>query len=278
MIFLRLLFLSFTLAAQASIWDGIDQAQAPLVKPLDLQGVKKITLHTSCRELLSFTNAFFQSDLKLIRGKVISYPRKSPKVGKKSKRIEKVYLDISDPAQDSFSAKILAEGMSKDLKASEIIEQIQRFRARNFKKVLLVEFLPEFVKKEMGQVLDCDGPNCHNTAMRFHQLEKERFETYDYEVVQHIQNKYKALEPNAELKFGDLIVFWLGDGDKGYQGNIRHTAIYMGQGIVLHKASMSKGDPVTFEELQGVMDYYREKRSSESSSENIHSITFHRLN
>ena len=274
MIFVRLLFLSFTLAAHASIWDGVDQAQVPLVKPLDLQGVKKITLRSSCREFLSLTNASFQSDLKLIRGKVISYPRQSPKVGKKSKRIEKVYLDISDPAQDSLSAKILAEGMDKDLKATEIIEQIQKFRSRSYKKVSLVEFLPEFVKKEMGQVLDCEGPNCYNTAMRFHELEKSQNETYDYEVVQHIQNKYKALQPSAELRFGDLIVFWLGEGDKGYQGNIRHAAIYMGQGVVLHKASTSKGDPVTFEDLQSVMDYYRQLSSP---LEDVHSVTFHRL-
>jgi len=123
-------------------------------------------------------------------------------------------------------------------------------------------------------VLDCDGPNCYNTAMRFHDLEKTQNETYDYEVVQHIQNKYQTLAPDAELKFGDLIVFWLGEGDKGYQGNIRHAAIYMGQGIVLHKASTSKGDPVTFEELQGVLNYYRDVKAS---AEDIHSVTFHRM-
>jgi hypothetical protein len=274
MIFIRLLFLGFTLAAEASIWDGVDQVQVPLVKPLDLQGVKKVSLYPACLELLSRAFPSFQGDLKLMRGKIVSYPRQSPKVGKKSKRIEKVYLDISDPFQDSLSAKILAEGMGKDLKAPEIIEQIQKFRSRNYKKVSLVEFLPEFVKKEMGQVLDCEGPNCYNTAMRFHELEKSQNETYDYEVVQHIQNKYKALQPNAELKFGDLIVIWLGEGNKGFQGNIRHAAIYMGQGIVLHKASTSKGDPVTFEELQSVMDYYR---TLSSSLEDVHSVTFHRL-
>ena len=274
MIFLRLLFLCFSLIAHASIWDGSDQAQPPIVKPVDLKGARKVALHSSCRDFLLLTRSSFQHDLILIRGKEIAYPRQSPKVGKKSKRLEKVYLDISDPAQDARSAMILAEGMGKDLKTSGILEKIQKFRSRNYKKVSLVEFLPEFVKKEMGHILDCDGPNCYNTAMRFHQIEKERLETYDYEVVQHIQNKYKALSPNAELKFGDLIVFWLGEGDKGYQGNIRHTAIYMGQGIVLHKSSTSKGDPVTFEDLQSVMDYYRKLPSSLDDG---HSVTFHRL-
>jgi hypothetical protein len=274
MIFLRLLLIIFSVAAQASIWEGVDQPQAPIVKPLDLRGVKKITLRSACREFLLLPASFVPNDLNLIRGKLISYPRQSLRFRKKSKRIEKVYLDISDVSQDARSAALLAEGLGNELKVSQIKEQIQKFRARNYKKVSLVEFLPEFVKKEIGQVLDCDGPNCYNTAMRFHQIEKERFETYDYEVVQKIQNKYKALTPDTELKFGDLIVFWLGDGEKGFQGNIRHTAIYIGQGIVLHKASTAKGDPVTFEELQGVMEYYR---TLSSPLDDVHSATFHRL-
>jgi hypothetical protein len=277
MILIRALFLILSFNAYATIWNGMEEAPIPVLKPVDLKNVKKVALRGSCVGLLSFFASSFANDLSLIRGKTISYPRQSKKVGKYLQRLEKVYLDISDPTQDFRNASLIAQGLGLDLKVSEFEARIKKFRSRNFKKVSLVEFLPDFVKKEMGQVLDCDGPNCYNTSMRFHQIEKEQFETFDYEVVQHIQNKYKALEPNAELKFGDLIVFWLGDGDKGYQGNIRHTAIYMGQGIVLHKASMSKGDPVTFEELQGVMDYYREKRSTDPSSENIHSITFHRL-
>ncbi len=273
----NLFLVFFSFMAQASIWDGSDQMQAPLVKPLTLDGVKKLILHSKCRNLLVLSATSFENDLNLIRGKRVPYPRQSPKVGKKSHRIEKLYLDISDSTQDAQSAGLLAEGMGIESKASDMESKIKSFRSRNFKKVSLVEFLPDFVKKEMGQVLDCDGPNCYNTSMRFHQIEKEQFETFDYEVVQHIQNNYKALDPNSELKFGDLIVFWLGDSNKGYQGNIRHTAIYMGQGIVLHKASTSKGDPVTFEELQDVMNYYREKRSTDASSENIHSMTFHRL-
>jgi len=275
--FLRFVVAAFfcgIFGAQASIWTGVDHVPAPIVRPIHLSGVKKISLVPGCREALSLAAPSFVNDLKLIRGKEIDYPRQSKKVGKYSKRLENVYLDISDVSLDAQNAALLAEGMGKSVGILAIEAQIKNFRGRNFKKVSLLKFLPDFVKKEMGLVLDCDGPNCYNTAMRFHDLEKTQNETYDYEVVQHIQNKYKTLAPDAELKFGDLIIFWLGEGDKGYQGNIRHAAIYMGQGIVLHKASTSKGDPVTFEDLQGVMNYYRDVKSS---PDDIHSVTFHRL-
>jgi hypothetical protein len=275
MFLLFVVFFCGIFGAQASIWTGVDQIPAPIVKPIQLSGVKKVSLVPDCREALTLAVSSFANDLKLIRGKEIDYPRQSKKVGKYSKRLENVYLDISDTSFDSQNAALLAEGMGKSVGILAIEAQIKNFRGRNFKKVSLVEFFPDFVKKEMGLVLDCDGPNCYNTAMRFHDFEKTQNETYDYEVVQHIQNKYKTLVPDAELKFGDLIVFWLGEGDKGYQGNIRHAAIYMGQGIVLHKASTSKGDPVTFEDLQVVMNYYRDVKSS---PDDIHSVTFHRLN
>jgi hypothetical protein len=260
---------------QASIWTGVETIPTRLVKPVVLEGAKKMVLSPDCRVKLKDYLITKKPQLPLTDGKLIPYPAQSPKVGKHLDRLENVFINIYNPSRDLETAEILATGLVGADKA-EIAARIKSLREKGNLRVSLAVFLPEFIAKEMGVAFKCEGPNCYNTAMRFYGLENNRIETYDFEAVEYIGKKYKVLAEDEDLQFGDLIVFWIGTYEKGQQGNIRHTAVYMGKGLVLHKASTQGADPITFDYLENVLSYYRTIKYNDEGNR-PHTVTFHRM-
>lgn len=209
-------------------------------------------------ERLLLNQQALELSIDLVPGAEVDYPTAS-RYFRGVKRLEDVFLNI---APDTASEKLAAfEQELVDGGAQERARVLIKRRLRQGRPISLRELLPPSPRRLTGTFAtgdpDLSGPNCFNaTMMWFDATEPAQFVGTSV-ISDFLEHRTRRLGVGESLRFGDIIVF----SSRGRLDDLRieHTAVYIGDGIVWHKASRLPQDPWTFEKLDSVVELYFEE-------------------
>lgn len=195
----------------------------------------------SCRQLVTraLSQRVVNQGFKLVPGRELFYGRM-----REDKRLSDVYLSL-EPKNIPQIAKVLAQGQNPQL----IEQKLRQHFSRNDRPLSLIDFLPEFAKTRINKKATCDGPNCWNATLNWHNPQVgEKYTTME-EIDAALSENYMPLPTQEILQFGDVIVY-------REKKQIIHTAIFLDQNIAWHKAGKRATRPWTFESFYEVTRQY----------------------
>jgi hypothetical protein len=170
--------------------------------------------------------------------------------------IESVYLTLevgTNIGQVTQMAKILSQGRPHEAILQKLVHHLQTQKG---KPLALRELLPDMPKKLSATFSKCEGPNCLNATLNWHDPKTGVRHVPAKEIEDALKSKYKKLEPGEKLVFGDVLVIKYRSRSNPPKDHIQHTAIYLDDNLVWHKASRSELDPWTFETMESTLYPY----------------------
>jgi hypothetical protein len=103
-----------------------------------------------------------------------------------------------------------------------------------YKKVYNISNLfPEFIKTNFNTRMAYNGPNCHNTALNVIGHDNAKRYTHYVELEYYLRRDFRELYSYEKPEFGDLVVYY-------DWGEIEHSAIYISETMVFHKAGQQR--------------------------------------
>lgn len=84
---------------------------------------------------------------------------------------------------------------------------LMRYVSSGIKEIPLIELLPDFAMKNTNKFSSCDGPNCFNALMNWFEPATGIQITHATQIVPWLRANFTELKHDAELQFGDVIVF-----------------------------------------------------------------------
>jgi hypothetical protein len=129
-------------------------------------------------------------------------------------------------------------------------------------EIPLRDLLPEKMKEILGTSYlrkEVQGPNCFNTSMLFHGVEKEARPLEGAITMQYLKKDFYSLRKTDALKPGDVIAIWDIESEVGNMPveDLAHTAVYMGDNRFFHKTTMFKESPIVFETFENMLKPYQ---------------------
>ena len=113
----------------------------------------------------------------------------------------------------------------------------------------LKALLPAFAKRATNARASCEGPNCWNATLNFHDPRRGLGYTGEWRMKAALLLDYRRLRPGDSLRYGDVVAF--------YEGReLLHTAVYVDGNLLWHKASMAAETPYVFESWRSVYAHY----------------------
>ncbi len=260
-LFIVLFAISWGTSVQSMEIQDLDvffQPPEPRVQAIRLSRLKILDLFGLCsaplRRLDTETFSLGEQGLSLRRGPLVPYPTRSFIRTTKVRRYRSVDLRLPAPADEPGLAEIL--GRVDEGGAPIALKKLRTARKLGLEQIPLKNFFPSFVSKDLGKKPECSGPNCFNSALRIQGIEDVEREVLPYEMVLELRKNFRGLKDHESPAFGDLLVFWSGQ-DAGTTMNIQHAAVYIDEDLILHKATRSAVDPLTFESLRDAVFYYK---------------------
>ncbi len=186
-------------------------------------------------------NYVMEQGFKVVPGKEIPYNYPGGFV-----RLEDARLSIK--VQDIGA---VAELIGRGAQISPLVIS-KRLNERLFHGVVeisVVELLPEFAKSRNNTWAKCNGPNCWNASLNWHDPTIGEKFTSPPELEAELATNYRRLKPGEYLHFGDVVVFRAGE-------KLIHTAIYLDNNLVWHKPGSSKLQPWTLESMVHAVSQY----------------------
>jgi hypothetical protein len=115
--------------------------------------------------------------------------------------------------------------------------------------VRLPHNLPAHIVEEIGQPLQMDGPNSFNLVLRMSGRSEELKTTSSKDFLNFLRDETTKLDANSPKQMGDVIVVW-------ENKNLRHAAVFIGDGLVVHKATPSRYSSTEVQELNEMAEIW----------------------
>jgi hypothetical protein len=219
-----------------------------------------VSLLFSC---LFFESAFAKPDCPTLLSTMVSHPlRHEDRIvlvpGKEvdysvgvSSRLDDAFLEVNADDDLEAMAKVLAQGNSYQ----SILRKLRKNAREYPTQISLKELAPWIVAEQTNRFPLCNGPNCYNATLNWFDPSVGIKATTHAEILNALNDptQFRPLLEGVQLEFGDvMVILQHEDGEV----DIRHTAIYLNEHVVWHKAGWSWPYPWTFELMENVLKDY----------------------
>lgn len=196
-------------------------------------------------------------ELRLVPQSFAAYPEFSRLSG--NAYIEGLYLELE--ASDNVARIAATLSMGRDPGPLEV--RIRTLAARDRNRVPVDKLLPDLPAKMIGKKA-CEGANCFNAALSFHDSSQGIRHTTGTEGILKLRNDFEQVPEGSQLQYGDIVAVWLRKRSRidlaselPEEFELLHMAVYLDGNVFFHKASSDAVDPYVFETAQSVMKKYK---------------------
>lgn len=196
----------------------------------------------TCESLLGYVQ---ESDpekrVQIVSGQRIKYDHNPDRY-----RLDAAYLVLSSRDDLELVAEVIAQGRNP----AKVLKQLKKLTKKTAQAISLKDIAPDMVQVLTNKTAECDGPNCWNATLNWYAPKIGVRYIGRNKMERRLHAYFEPISELSDLRFGDTISI-------RHNTVLVHTMIYLGSGIVWHKASAIAVTPWTFEMLEDALGYYQ---------------------
>lgn len=164
--------------------------------------------------------------------------------------IEDLQIEIRHESQIPLIAKAI---YPKGLKRRKLVaHRLTKAFRQGHKRISIRLIAPRVVNDLTNTVPTCSGYNCMNATLKWFYADVPLEETHPIKFQNYLKTHFRPIKVGEVMQFGDIVVW------KDVDGEVIHSAVFLNEKWIWHKATYSSSTSWRFEQLMHVNMMYGE--------------------